>query len=145
MRLASAVHKPGRWCLGLVLAAAVCLAVVPADAFACSAEEEKHCYAIERWEMQGSPAEIMGAKAEEVIAPSDVPNWNSESGFLDDEMWVDFPQMNSEAWVEAGATVGWPYSPTEPHYFHARSYGKENMKKLFIQQGQVIITGSVIT
>jgi hypothetical protein len=133
MRLASAVHKPGHWCIALVLAAAVCAVVVPANAFACSVEEGKHCYAIEDWHMQGSPAEIMGAKAEEVLAPSYVPNWGSE--FLDDEMWVAFPQMNSEAWVEAGATVGWPYSPTEPHYFHARSYGPKKYNEAIYPTG----------
>jgi hypothetical protein len=57
-----------------------------------------------------------------------VPNWSpsGEGGFLDDEMWVAFPQINGDAWVEAGATVGWPYSPTVPHYFHARSYSSTN-------------------
>ena len=73
------------------------------------------------------PAEVMGAKAEEIIYYGKTPNWhpNGERGFQDDEMWVDFPQLNSVASVEAGGTIGYPHGETEPLYFVARTYCKE--------------------
>jgi hypothetical protein len=78
--------------------------------------------------MQGSPAEVMGAQAREEIYYGKTPNWSpsGEGGFQDDEMWVVFPGFNPSAWVEAGATIGWPYSETEPRYFVARAYNSKN-------------------
>jgi hypothetical protein len=110
--------------LALVLALCSVALMIPAQADACSVESGRHCYAIEKWEMTGSPAEIMGAYANIDMYYGKVPNWGSE--FLDNEMWVAFPGFNADAWVEAGATVGWPYSETEPHYFVARSYNASN-------------------
>jgi hypothetical protein len=102
--------------------------LLPEAAAACSVEESQHCYAIEAWNMQGSPAEVIGAFAHEELYYGNTPNWSPEveGGFQDGEMWVAFPGFNPDAWVEAGATIGWPYSETEPRYFVARSYNSSN-------------------
>jgi hypothetical protein len=68
------------------------------------------------------PEEVKGAYDEIETYYANVPNWGTE--FIDNEMWVAFPQMNAEAWVEAGVTWGYGTgSATAGRYFYARSYG----------------------
>lgn len=114
----------------VVLLAAICggSLALATQADACSVVNGKHCYAVELWKMQESPAEVMGAYADESLGSGRTPNWSpeGEGGFQDAEMWVTFPAFNENAWVEAGATIGWPYSETEPRYFVARSYNEKN-------------------
>jgi hypothetical protein len=116
--------------VGLLVALGCVGLTIPTQADACSVKEGQHCYAVEQWSMLGSPAEVIGAYAHEIIAYGKTPNWISppsgEGGFQDDEMWVVFPNFSEDAWVEAGATIGWPYSETVPLYFVARSYNAKN-------------------
>ncbi|MBA3808530.1 MAG: hypothetical protein H0X28_09090 [Solirubrobacterales bacterium] len=129
MRLIAVPRITARLLLGFAGAAGIVALVMPTPAHACSVKSEQHCYAIEDWEMTGSPAEVMGAYASVDIYYGQVPNWSpeGEGGFLDNEVWVAFPGFSSSgAWVEAGATVGWPYSGTEPRYFVARQYNSKD-------------------
>lgn len=102
------------WLAQSALVCGLVMFAIPSAAMACKVNEGEHCYSIVWWNMQGSPAEIEGAYSVIDMYYGSVPNWKSENGFLDNEMWVAFPNDNSQAWVEAGATVGWPYSGTEP-------------------------------
>jgi hypothetical protein len=52
-----------------------------------------------------------------------VPNWSSEKGFIDDEMWVGFP---GERWEEGGLSIGYPFGEKTLYYFVAREYGGPN-------------------
>lgn len=106
-----------------VIAALGAIALVaPAAASACAVSESSHCYAVTEWNMFGSPAQLIGTKDEVEIFYGTVPWWE-HGDFLDNEEWVTFPQRSLSSWVEAGATIGPPYSGSEPRYFVARSYG----------------------
>lgn len=94
-----------------------------AAALACSHLENQHCYSITTWHMV-SPSEVLGGEAYILAYYGDVPNWNS-GDFITNELWVDFPKMNADAWVEGGLAIG-EQSATSTNYFTARSYNSSN-------------------
>jgi hypothetical protein len=104
----------------LALALAILACTGASNAFACGAPVEVHCYGITKYNMnQSKGEEVYGAQEEISIAYGSVPNWSSEKGFLDDEMWVG---LGSERWEEGGVSVGYPFGEKTLYYFVAREY-----------------------
>jgi hypothetical protein len=107
--------------VSLSLGLAIILGIAAQSAFGCGEPNGDHCYGITQWNMNKSLGEeVYGAQAEISVGYGSVPNWSSEDGFLDDEMWVDFP---GERWEEGGLSVGYPFGEKTLYYFVAREYG----------------------
>jgi hypothetical protein len=107
--------------------------MAPTPAYACNVEPDKHCYSIVDWSMT-KPEEVMGAYDEIETSYGDVPHFEME--FIDNEMWVAFPQINDEAWVEAGVTFGYGTGSEDvDDYFYAGSYGPKKYKEFIYPEG----------
>lgn len=63
---------------------------------------ESHCYAITQWAMV-SPEKVKGAEDVPTTNNFNVPEWTA--GFVDDEMWLIFSNLES-GWLEIGQTAG---------------------------------------
>ncbi len=108
----------------LTFVVAIAMGVGTQSAYGCNVTENHHCYGITRWNMNKSLGEeVYGGQAEIDTFYGSVPNWATEGGFLDNEMWVSFP---GEKWVEGGVSVGAPVGERALYFFVARDYGGEN-------------------
>lgn len=76
-----------------------------------------HCYAVADWEMEGASEEVKGAELHVTTNAIEAQQY-SEGAFLDDEMWVGFPNKES-GWWETGQTAGAPGNCCTLHPFIA--------------------------
>jgi hypothetical protein len=102
----------------------------------CSLATESHCYAITQWVMSGTES-VKGAQAFITTNGMNVPEWAGGSSFVDDEMWLSFPNAQG-GWLEIGQTAGAGRSCCTLHPFIAHSlrsdlYGYEEFEWYWVE------------
>lgn len=81
----------------------------------CSTANNKHCYAIAEWWMEGSER-VRGIWSEQNTSYMDIPEWLS-GAFADNESWLAFHPSNY--WLEMGQEGGEGYNCCSLRWFYA--------------------------